>query len=159
MTHKSDSATTSASKFRHAVLAAQRSSHRVLADMIKPLGLTPAWAEVLSVLKENGPLSIRELSHFIVCEADHPSRLIKRMETNGLLTRAQDPDDKRAFKISLTLEGDAAAIKVAEIEAGFDQWILHRLENNALADATQTLERLLKGTPEARSLKNRYPDT
>lgn len=147
------------SKFRHTILAAQRSGHRVLAEMIKPLGLTPAWAEVLSVLKDQGPMSIRELSHFLICEADHPSRLIKRMETNGLLSRAQDPADKRAFKLSLTPKGEEAAKLVAEFEAGFDQWILQRLDNQALSDATRTLERLLQGTPEARSLKNRYPDT
>ena len=144
------------SEFRHTILAAQRSGHRVLAEMIRPLGLTPAWAEVLAVLKAEGPLSIRQLSGFLICEADHPSRLIKRMEDKGLVKRAADPADKRAFKISLTHAGTTAADRVAEIESGFDAWIAQRLSDEAIDQTCETLRRLLKGTPEAQALTNRY---
>ncbi|HBH89671.1 MAG TPA: hypothetical protein DDY27_07220, partial [Hyphomonadaceae bacterium] len=102
-------------RFRDTILAAQRSGHRVFADMLRPLGLTPAWAEVLTTLQENGPLSIRELSRFLICEADHPSRLIKRIEDKGLITRTPDPTDRRAVKLALTESGEGAADKVAGI--------------------------------------------
>ena len=145
-------------RFRDTILAAQRSGHRVFADMLRPLGLTPAWAEVLTTLQENGPLSIRELSHFLICEADHPSRLIKRIEDKGLIARTPDPNDKRAVKLALTDAGKTAADKVAGIEAGFNEWIEQRLNSDKVSITIQTLERLMKGTPEARSLENRYTD-
>lgn len=145
------------SRFRHSILAAQRSGHRVLADLIRPLGLTPAWAEVLTVLSEQGPLSIRELSRYLICEADHPSRLITRIEDRGLIRREPNPTDKRAVLLSLTEEGMSAAAEVRQAEAKLDAWIEKQLPAKEMEHVSALMDRLLKNTSEGQSLKNRYP--
>ncbi len=146
-------------QFRDTILAAQRSAHRVFAEMLRPVGLTPAWAEVLTTLHDQGPLSIRELSLFLICEADHPSRLIGRMEDNGLISRSPNPRDKRAVKLDLTDKGRSAVNEVLRIETSFNRWIENQLNEDHVATTIDTLQRLMKGTPEARSLQNRYRKT
>ena len=89
-------------ELRYLVLAAQREGNRILAARLKPLGLTPAWAEAITVLADREPLTIRELGHLLVCEGDHPSRLVSRMVAAGLLTAQPSPDDVRARCLRLT---------------------------------------------------------
>lgn len=142
--------------FRHSILAAQRSSHRVLADMIRAEGLTPAWSEVLTVLDERGALTIRQLSNYLVCEADHPSRLISRMESKGLIGRKPHPDDKRAVLLTLTDTGQKAAETVKAIEARFDAWLAQTLSAGDMDQVVRTFQRILKGTAEGESLAARF---
>ena len=73
---------------RYLVLAAQREGNRMFAAALRPLNLTPAWAEALSVLDKREPLTIRELGLLLVCEGEHPSRLVNRMVIAGLLSVA-----------------------------------------------------------------------
>ncbi|MAK59717.1 MAG: MarR family transcriptional regulator [Ponticaulis sp.] len=148
--------TNKTSHFRHSVLAAQRSGHRVLAEMLKPHGLTPAWAEVLTVLLEQGPLSIRELSQFLICEADHPSRLISRIEKQGLISRAQNPNDKRAVLLSLTEDGQRAAKQALQAESRLDAWIHQQLSDQEILGLTRSLDRILRNSTEGRSLRMRF---
>ena len=146
----------SPSHFRHAILAAQRSGHRVLAELLRPRGLTPAWGEVLTIIAAYGPMTIRQISEYIICEADHPSRLISRMETKGLLRREPNPQDRRAVLISLTEKGRDDAEFVLQAEARLDTWLTQSLSERQRSEITDALEKLLKGVPEGTALKTRY---
>lgn len=146
------------SRFRHSILAAQRSGHRVLAELIRPLGLTPAWAEVLTVLDQHGPLTIRQLGGYLICEADHPSRLVSRIEQKGLISRKVNRADRRAFLLSLTPAGETAAKAVLEAETRLDAWIAKQLSEEDLQTISDRLSNLLKNTTEGTSLKNRFGD-
>ena len=149
----------SPSHFRHAILAAQRSGHRTLAEMLRPRGLTPAWGEVLTILATHGPMTIRQISEYIICEADHPSRLISRMEAKGLVKRETNPSDRRAVLISLTDKGRSDADYVLQADARLDTWLTQHLTEAQRSEITDTLEKLLKGVPEGAALKARYPKT
>src|SRR3954465_9574469 len=55
-------------ELRYLVLGAQREGARVLADLLRPAGLTAAQAEVLAVLRDAGrPLTLREIGDRLVC--------------------------------------------------------------------------------------------
>jgi hypothetical protein len=55
---------------RFLVLAAQREGSRALSELLAPIGLTAAQAEVLALLRdEPRPLSVREIGQRLVCEA------------------------------------------------------------------------------------------
>src|SRR5438093_6904700 len=95
-----------AEEFRYLVLAVQREGNRMLAAALRPLGLTPSQAEVLSVLDERGPLSLTGLGELLVCESGtNPSRLVDRMVIADLLERTTDPADRRHIVVSLTPAG------------------------------------------------------
>src|SRR3954469_15729157 len=63
-------------ELRYLVLGAQREGARMLAQLLRPLGLTAAQAEVVAVLRDaDGPLTVREIGDRLVCETGSPRRL------------------------------------------------------------------------------------
>src|SRR4051795_75888 len=72
-------------ELRYLVLGAQREGARVLAELLRPIGLTAAQAEVLAVLRDAaGPLTVREIGERLVCETGSPSRLVATVVSSGL---------------------------------------------------------------------------
>ena len=56
-------------ELRFLVLGAQREGTRALNELLAPIGLTAAQAEVLAVLRdEPRPLSVRDIGQRLVCE-------------------------------------------------------------------------------------------
>src|SRR5436189_5775552 len=79
-------------------------------SVLRPLGLTPAQAEVIAVLRDAPePLSVREIGERLVCETGSPSRLVGSVVAAGLARRAEHPSDRRAVVLSLTQAGSAVA--------------------------------------------------
>jgi MarR family transcriptional regulator, organic hydroperoxide resistance regulator len=106
-----------AEQLRYLVLAAQREGNRLLAARLRPLGLTPAQAEVVSVLAERKVLTLSGLGELLVCESGtNPSRLVDRLVTQGLVERARSTTDGREVLLQLTSAGRRAAAQVASIE-------------------------------------------
>src|SRR5262245_44290953 len=94
-------------QLRYLVLAAQREGSRLFAEQVRPLGLTPAQAEVLRVLREAQPLSLIELGERLVCETGSPSRLVDGMVKAGFVARAPSATDQRKVTLALTPAGAA----------------------------------------------------
>src|SRR5690348_8967797 len=55
-----------AKEVRYLLLAAQREGQRQLAKALRPLGVTPAQAEAITVLDQFAPLTLAELGRYIV---------------------------------------------------------------------------------------------
>ena len=73
--------------------------------MLAPLGLTHPQYLVMLVLWGAEPLSLSELSRRIELDPATLSRLLKRLETAGLVRRDRDPKDERALAVALTPRG------------------------------------------------------
>ena len=72
---------------------------------MRPLGLTAAQADAITVIGQAGPLSLRELGELLIAEAGHPSRLVDRLVDAGLVERRPAEDDRRRIVLSLTATG------------------------------------------------------
>ena len=142
-------------QLRYLVLAAQREGNRMLAAGLKPLGLTPAWAEVLTVLDEREPLTIRELGLLLVCEGDHPSRLVNRMISAGLLTTEASPDDERARWLRLTPAARDLLPRLREIEDALHTALEDRFDSDALEACREVLAGFVNGLPAGEALQRR----
>jgi DNA-binding MarR family transcriptional regulator len=142
-------------QLRYLVLAAQREGNRLLAAGVKPLGLTPAWAEVLTVLDEREPLTIRELGLLLVCEGDHPSRLVNRMIAAGLLSAEASPDDERARWLRLTPAARDLLPRLREIEDALHTALEDRFDSKALEACRQVLAGFVDGLPAGEALRRR----
>ncbi len=85
--------------------------------LFKPAGITDQQFNVLRIVK-GGPAEgslIREIRRRILtCRADVP-RLVDRMVRAGLVTRREDPADRRGCLVSLTVEGDRLAAQLAPV--------------------------------------------
>lgn len=127
----------------------------MFAAALKPLGLTPAWAETISVLDEREPLTIRDLGLLLVCEGEHPSRLVNRMVSAGLLTTEPSPDDDRARWIRLTPDARALLPRLREIEDQLHAAIESTADSAGLDACRTVLENFIGGLPAGEALQRR----
>ena len=87
------------------IKAGQREFERRANDAMRPLGLTGAQADAITVIGQAGPLSLKELGELLIAEAGHPSRMVDRLVEAGLVERRQADDDRRRIVLSLTARG------------------------------------------------------
>jgi DNA-binding MarR family transcriptional regulator len=97
-----------------AVKAAQRELERVSNEAMRPLGLTGGQAEALTVIRQAGPLSLKELGDLLIAESGHPSRLVDRLVEAGLVERRPSPGDRRRVELSLSARGRRLEKRVAQ---------------------------------------------
>ncbi|HVU69809.1 MAG TPA: MarR family transcriptional regulator [Ktedonobacteraceae bacterium] len=108
-----------ANELRYLILAAQREGSRLFSEQIRPLGLTPAQAEVLAVIHEAQPLSLVEVGKRLVCESGSPSRLVDGLVKAKLIERIPSSTDQRKVSLTLTEHGESLYQQVAQIEQFF----------------------------------------
>lgn len=94
------------------IKAGQREFERRVNDAMRPLGLTGAQADALSVIAAAGPLSLKELGELLIAESGHPSRLVDRLVEAGWVERRPADDDRRRIVLSLTPAGRRLEKKV-----------------------------------------------
>src|SRR5258706_4676351 len=87
------------------VQAADRVESR-LEEALAGVGLSIAKFETLSVLvSQDRPISLSELAAKLVCVKSNVTQLVDRLETEGLVKRANDPADRRAVRAEDTALG------------------------------------------------------
>lgn len=129
-------------ELRFLVLAAQREGSRTLSAALAPLGLTPAQAEVVRCLADHGPMSLRELGAMLVCESGSPSRLVDTVVSREIVSRREDPADRRSVALALTSEGKRLDRAVRKIEDALYEQIGGQLGAEAIGKALALLRPL-----------------
>src|SRR5437016_8638321 len=96
-----------------------QAAHRVearLEEALAGVGLSIAKFETLSILvSQYRPIKLSELASKLVCVRSNVTQLVDRLETEGLVKRADDPADRRAVRAEVTALGrkrQAAGAKV-----------------------------------------------
>ncbi|QBJ98712.1 MarR family transcriptional regulator [Rhodococcus sp. ABRD24] len=69
--------------------------------------LTKTQFSILTTAVRRGPIRASEMAEIETLNPTMLSRMIGKMETDGLLTRSADPDDGRAVVVSATPDGVA----------------------------------------------------
>ncbi len=124
---------------------------RALDQRIASLGVTHGRWPVLQALYEEDGLTQTELAGRLSIEQPTMANTLKRMERDGLVRRAPDPDDRRRAHIHLTEEARhletplaacARAVNVCALE-GLDSAeiaafmaVLRRVVDNLMQDET-----------------------
>ena len=72
-----------------------------------------AQARVLSILREHGPMSQRDLLALLDVRSSSLSELLSKLEAGGLIARERNPDDRRGFILSAT----GAGLALSETDA------------------------------------------
>ncbi len=112
-------------------------------------GITPSLLVALSSIERADAMTIGEL-----CAAEHVqpptmSRLVAALVEAGLVSREQDPDDRRVVWVRATQEGVKLLHHSRRRKDAYLVKQLRRLEPRELAtldDATEILDRLVGGT-------------
>ncbi len=130
-----------AGHLRHTIVrAARRMRQEAGSD------LSPSLTAALSTVERHGPLTPSELADRERIKRPTATRLVARLEAEGLVTRAADPHDRRSSLIAISAEGDAL---LRDIRRRKDAYLQRRLralsaeDRETLARAADALERLL----------------
>lgn len=142
---------------RFTVLALQRQAARELAAAFSGIGLTPSQAEVITVVGTYGPLSVREVGEYLVCESGSPSRLVQTLVDRGLLARAVSSHDRRASFLTLTKDGRDTLAAVAKAEERYESTLAARLGGVDIGGLSETLRAAITDEQLAEALNRRFP--
>jgi MarR family transcriptional regulator, organic hydroperoxide resistance regulator len=145
-----------AEDLRYLVLAAQREGNRLLARQLAPLGLTPSQAEVLRVLSDFQPLSLKGLGELLVCETGtNPSRLAERLVAMGLIQRRPGDADRREVELTLTALGRSRVQHITRIEEAMYQLIDGAAAGHDLDEILAFLRGFVAELPAGQALARR----
>jgi DNA-binding MarR family transcriptional regulator len=121
-------------------LAARRARGRAAGQTL-PGELSLAQYHLLEPLA-TGPRTNRELAELAGIAAPTATRIVDGLLQRGLLSRVEDPTDRRAVVISLTPEGRAALGKKQREYAARRNRVAEALEPHEQEVATELLRRL-----------------
>jgi DNA-binding MarR family transcriptional regulator len=119
--------------------AVSQSMAQVYADRFD---LTRDEWRVIAGLAQLGPSKTTELMVYSTLQKMPASRAVARLEANGLVERAPDPQDRRNHVLRLTSAGRALVKKIEPMVRAREQFLLEALdptERAVLADAQAKL--------------------
>lgn len=143
-------------ELRYLVLAAQREGHRQLNRQLLGLGLTASQAEILLVLRDFGPLTLKQLGELIVCETGSPSRIVDTLVRRGLVARSVAAADRRAVALALSPSGDAITPALNSLDRAIQAEALASFEPEQLDGLVSSLRGFLRGTVSEQVLERRF---
>jgi DNA-binding MarR family transcriptional regulator len=112
-------------------------------------GMTVAQAATLETLAVEGALGQGALGKRLGIMPSTLTRNLARLEAAGLVSRATDPRDARASRVTLTASGRRAAQKLETQERGFDRAILESIPEARRAAVVGALSELLRAVRQA----------
>ena len=131
-------------RFRYLFRSAENLAMREYSNSLKPLGVTPNQSEVLLVLGQYAPISLKALGELIICEEKSPSRLVQ-----SLIRK----DDKRSTLLSLTSAGRDLLPHLEEQEALFNHLLVEKISHLELF--SDSLKEFVAGSFYEDKLKRR----
>ncbi|AIQ13742.1 MarR family winged helix-turn-helix transcriptional regulator [Paenibacillus durus] len=148
-------------KLRYLIQCAQREGNHRFTDLLTANGLdiTPSQSEVITVLSKFGPMSIAELGDLLLCNSQHPSRLVQRLMDKKFIYKEISQNDSRKTIISLTPEGEKLTAQIRVVEEIFNSEIMEKinsLENLSLNDLNALLSMQIKGTDSEIKISRRF---
>lgn len=132
-----------------ALYSASLAMTKAYKPMLTPLGLTYPQYLVMLLLWEHDERTVNELGQLLHLDSGTLTPLLKRMETQGLLTRRRDTKDERRVRVVLSPAGRELQPRAASVPANMAcQLQLDGQEIGKLRTQLQALRaRLLSGTP------------
>jgi DNA-binding MarR family transcriptional regulator len=123
--------------------------------------LDRAAVALLRQIAESQPQRPGELAQRLGVEASHVTRTVQQLQNAGYVTRAPDPEDRRAQRIQLTDAGRDAVARVRDagaraMQLALDDWdqedlgrlavLFHRMADDFLSRAAEEESEQARGT-------------
>src|SRR5215213_6423608 len=91
------------------------------------------------------PLTLSQLAERHCCGKSNVTQLVDRLEADGLVARASDPDDRRTVRATVTVAGRAAYDRASALLAEHERTIDAQLGSGPRADLARGLRALREG--------------
>jgi DNA-binding MarR family transcriptional regulator len=106
---------------------------------------TPSQVSALASLDQRGPMRLGELARVECIAPPTLTKIVALLETNGLVERSVDPDDRRSAVVALTRAGRSALTRIRSERTAFLAERIARLtpaDRARLGDAIDLITRL-----------------
>lgn len=116
-------------------------------------GIGPTLTAALATIERHGPLTPSELAARERIQRPTATRIVGKLEGEGLIARTADPDDRRSCLLAAT---DAGSAHLRELRTRKDAFLADRLralpaeDRATLARAAELLEDLLEREDDRR---------
>ena len=127
-------------------LAIARSARRMRQEA--GTDLSPSLTSALATIERHGPLTPSELAQLERVQRPSATRIVSRLESEGLVDRAADPADGRSSLVSASAQGRALLRRLRTRKNAYLARRLRELPDRdveTLREAADVLERLLEG--------------
>src|SRR5687768_17055121 len=110
--------------------------------------LSPSMTAALATIENHGPLAPSRLAELERIKRPTVTRVLQRLEEEGLVERSEDPNDRRSAVVRVSKDGAALLKKLRSRKNAYLAKRLRELPDDdveALERAAEVLERLLDG--------------
>jgi MarR family transcriptional regulator for hemolysin len=140
-------------RFTYRMVLFSRRYRALLDEQLRPLGYGTARMEALgTIARSPEPRAQIAIAKRIGIEGPTLTRMLDALETDGLVLRRQDPNDRRTKLIELTYMGRRALDEILAVAHSFRASVLKQLDDDELdmvnALTGRLLESLCSGGPE-----------
>jgi MarR family transcriptional regulator for hemolysin len=139
--------------FTYRIILVARRYRAMLDERLRPLGYGSARMEALATIARSPEPSAQiAIAKRIGIEGPTLTRMLDSLEADGLVSRRQDPHDRRTKLIELTDAGRRALDEITEVAREFRGSVLESLsddELNQVSEVTDKLMRLLYDNPKS----------
>jgi DNA-binding MarR family transcriptional regulator len=102
-------------------------------------GLTPTQASVLGQIAMRGPLGMAELAELEGLNPTMLSRVVSKLDGDGLIRKLSDPADLRAVQVEITPAGSLVQERLRALRTRVVSDCLERLPEGTVAELVQAL--------------------
>jgi DNA-binding MarR family transcriptional regulator len=120
-----------------------RQLRRASIEMLAPWDIAPSHARALSVLIGHGAMRPSALSEHLHITPRSVTEMVDSLEERGLVTRADDPDDRRATIVALTPQGEQLGQSIRTARAHEGERIFGSLSTTDQAELRRILTTLV----------------
>ncbi|GGK30513.1 putative HTH-type transcriptional regulator YsmB [Caldalkalibacillus thermarum] len=111
-------------------------------EILADFPITPPQFVALQWLNEEGDMTIGELSNKMYLACSTTTDLVDRMESNGLVERVRDTNDRRVVRIHLKEKGKNIILDVLKARREYLASILSNFSQEQVAELARSLELL-----------------
>lgn len=107
-------------------------------------GLTiPEW-RILARLAENERMNAKDIGDITFMDKSKVSRAVKQMDDKGLLQKEKDPNDNRAYYLSLSEQGQTLYYQIVPKAREWEDSLINALTAAEYRDFVNVVEKLEK---------------
>jgi len=134
-----------------ALMRAVAKARRALRKQLHPFGLKRGRARVLRLIGSAGPegAQLGQLSQESYVTAANITRVIDRLQGDGLVIRQRDPSDRRVLHASLTPRGQELLEKIEPVHRA---WVMQVMSCLSLKEQTQLTNMLNRLAAQAAAM-------
>ncbi|MGP3964064.1 MarR family winged helix-turn-helix transcriptional regulator [Nonomuraea sp. 3N208] len=137
----------SATELGELLVAASRAFSQQGRARFGEYGLSPARVRLLTTLHSRPGGRMRDLADVLGVSGRAITPLVDALEADGLVTRRPDPDDRRAFRLTLTGKGLGAIDEIARLQEQISEEIFAGMGEADRRDLAHLLRTFLDTTP------------